>query len=597
MPYPWLRALISEENMADTFTVYITADTLLGQLAEEGARAECAALLRASQVSRVVLEGYRAGQSVPETVLETARDFFSNENFETLGGLMPVHAKGFGERAVGVETRLASYCYSQEATVAALEDEIRKLARCFTHVVIDDAFLTSCRCGHCEAERRGRDWGEFRRALLADVGRRWVAAAHEENPETVLAVKFPQYYDRYPRFGYDAAEFPKIFDAVWQGTETRDSTTLAYGYTQPYQGYFNYRWMEACAGEKLTTAWFDDIECDEQLFYEQAVTTFLAAPRDVTIFRYDTRLFGTSTMGRVTDVLPNLLALRQAARNPQGVHIIKPPNTDGTGDLFLADHLGMAGLPVVPALTLEPGMRSVLVTAHAMALQDIAERIQHALVSGRQIILTVAALQRAVSAHPGILEFFGYEPSGMAPMGAEATLFEIGGKRFTSEAPYRLRADLAPTDAAVHASAWIPAVEGPPLEVPLATVKTYASGGRAVVWNIGSFGHDAFDIREPFNVPVESDLFNLPKPVLDFLRNKALSPLGFSIDAPPGVASFVFARHAAFVNYGQAPAEVNVKGLEWNAQSLLSDSGKTICHESALFLAPCSFALLALRRS
>lgn len=582
--------------MADTFTAYITAETLLDTLSAADALEESVALLQASHVSRVVLEGLRGSRCVPESTLVSFRDFYEGEGFETLGGLMPVYGEAFGEPAVGVETRFASYCFSREKTVAALEQEIRKLARCFKEVVIDDAFLTSCRCEVCEARRGERDWGAFRRDLLAEVGRRWVAAVHDENPEALLIAKFPQYYDRYHRFGYDAETFADVFDAVWQGTETRDPATLAFGYTQPYQGYFNYRWMSACAGEKLTAAWFDALDCDEQQYYEQAVTTFLAAPREVTLFHYDAGLFGTSMLERVTDALPALLALRQAARGPQGVHIIKPPNADGGRDLFLADQLGMVGLPLVPATAIEPGMRSVLLTAHAMEGENIAEDIQRALVAGRQVILTADALVRAATKCPQLLPFFGYEPPGIWPSGAEATFFEIGAERFPADLPYRLRADLAPAGAAVLVSAWTPAFEKPPIETPLATVKTYASGGRAIVWNIGSFGHDAFEIREPFNVPVESDLFNLPKGVLDFLRNTALAPLGFSITAPPGVASFVFARHAAFVNYTQMPAELGVTGLDWNPESLMSDSANTACRETALYLAPRSYALLSLNR-
>ncbi|MFO7976484.1 MAG: hypothetical protein R6V12_17835, partial [Candidatus Hydrogenedentota bacterium] len=447
--------------MADTFTVYITADTLLGGLAGREGRDESVALLREAYVTRVVLEGYRGGRCVPESSLVAARDFYQAEGFETLGGLMPVYGEGFGARTVGVETRFSGFCFSQEETGAALEAEIRKLARCFNKVVIDDAFLTSCRCASCETARRGRDWGEFRRALLANVGRRWVAAVHEENVGGRLVVKFPQYYDRYARFGYDAETFADVFDEVWQGTETRNPTTSLFGYTQPYQGYFNFRWMRICAGEKLTTAWFDYLDCDEQLFYEQAVTTFLAAPRDVTLFRYDTSLFGTSMMGRVSDALPELLALREAAREPRGVHIIMPPNADGGRDLFLADHLGMIGLPLVPATVIEPGMRSILLTAHAMEDEGIPAGVQQALLSGRQVIVTADGLVRAAQRYPELLPFFGYERWGIAAIASDATRFEIEGKQFTSEVPYRLRADLQPLDAATQVSAKVFAFDGP----------------------------------------------------------------------------------------------------------------------------------------
>lgn len=581
--------------MAVQLTAYIAAETLRGELAEENNLAEAADLMQSCHIDRVVLEGFRFGKVVSQEWLRAVRDFFEGQGFTTLGGIMPLHGEVFGKQAEGVETRQPVFCYSDIDTVDALEEEIRKLARLFNQVVIDDGFFTSCRCTECTRACVDGDWGAMRRRLLADVSSRWVRAAHEENPNVRLTVKFPQYYDRYQRFGYDVIRFPKIFDAVWQGTETRDPDTLDYGYVEQYQGYFNLRWMQLCAGEKCESGWFDFLDCNGQLFFDQAITTCLGAPDNITIYCYDKQLFNGSRMGRLVKSREGLEALRAAAVKPRGVHVIKPPNTSGGRDLFLFDYLGMLGIPCVPATEISTSMQSIIVTAHGINDAGVVEAIPKALVAGRHVILTFDALYR-LRDKPDVLEFMGYRPADLARAGAAVREFVIGGKAFPCDEPFWIPGDLAPIDAAVLAWAELDAGEEFPARVPMVTAKSYASGGRAIVWNLGTFGHDDFDIREQLNVPVRSDLFNLPKQVIDFLRRTATAPYRMTINAPARVATYLFDRHVAFVNYGAVPAEVEVSGLDWVPESLQSDSPKTVCSGNTLFLATRSYGLLESKR-
>ncbi len=581
--------------MAVQWTAYIDAETLRGELAEENNLAIAVELLQTCQIRRVVLEGFRFGAVVAEEWLHAVRDFFERHGFATMGGIMPLHGEAFGKRAEGVETRQPVFCYSDRDTTEALEKEIRKLARLFNQVVIDDGFFTSCRCPECAHACIDGDWGAMRRRLLSDVASRWVRAAHEENRHVRLTVKFPQYYDRYHRFGYDVVRFPKIFDAVWQGTETRDPDTLDYGYVEQYQGYFNLRWMQLCAGAKCESGWFDFLDCNGQLFFDQAVTTSLGAPDAVTIYRYDKTLFNGSRMGRLVKNMDGLEALRAAAEKPQGVHVIKPPNADGGKDLFIFDYLGMLGIPCVPATEISTSMRSIIVTAHGISDRNVVDAIPRALMAGRHVILTFDALRRLAD-RPEILEFMGYRPSDLAPAGAAVRQFHLDGKTFPCDETFRVPGDLAPSDAAVLAWAELDASAEFPARVPMVTAKSYASGGRAIVWNLGTFGDSDFDIREQLNVPVQTDLFNIPKQVIDFLRQTATGPHRFTIKAPARVATFLFDQHIAFANYGAVPAEVEVSGLAWRSDSLKTDSPKTVCSGSTLFLATRSYGLLELKR-
>ena len=573
--------------MPPTWTMYVTAQTLHKDLAASVARRAAATWLRQRGFRAVVLENYRGGCVVSEDSLKRARDDFQSEGFVTLGGLMPVHGEGFGVRAEGNELRLPTFCYSREETRAALEEVIVQAVRVFGTVVIDDAFMTACRCDCCDAARKGRPWDVFRRDLLVETARHWIAAAHQERSDARVVVKFPQYYDRYHLFGYDAERFPSIFDAVWQGTETRDPATLAYGYVEPYEAYVNIKWMQQCAGEKLEGAWFDSLDCDEQLFFEQAVTTSLGALPRITVFSYSEPFVTGSILGRIAASHAVLEKLHQLAAEPSGVHVVKPPNRDGGEDLFLFDYLGMLGIPCVPATHLETTMRSAIVTAHAVSLPNFSEMVRNALLAGRQVIATFDALRRMDVSLQGM---FGYEPKGIMPGTTRVERFETAGSSYLVAAPCYVSGDLAPTDASVLIWAGTTGCEAGMIRIPFVTARTLSTGGRAVVWNLGTFGNDRFPIVERLNVPMPVPLLNVPKEICDALRAVATAPLGFAIKAPARVATYLFRRHAVFVNYSPVPAEIEVKGIPWKCETLLADSSNTGCTADRLLMAPRSFA-------
>jgi hypothetical protein len=385
--------------------------------------------------------------------------------------------------------------------------------------------------------------------------------------------------------------FPQIFDAVWQGTETRDPATLDYGYVQPYQGYFNMQWMRTCAGDALEGAWFDFLDCDGQLFQNQAITTQLAAPEHVTLWCFDSLRFKGSRVKRLAHTWNDLQQLAAVSESPQGVHVVKPPLTDGGRDLFVYDNIGMIGVPSVPTQTISTTMRSIIVPAHGMDDPTLRSALPNLLIAGRHVTLTHDALHR-LSAAPNLLDFFGYRPSGVLPAKGEVAAFVINGKRYPVEGTVRVAGDLAPTDAAVLVWAELKPASENTARVPFITAKSFASGGRALVWNLGGFSVEDFDIREQLNVPVPCDWFNLPKPVIDALRKSVTTPLGFKIEAPPRVATFLFANHVVFMNYANASADVHVRGLDFDPGSLQSDSPKTALSGNDVFLAPGSYALV-----
>jgi len=578
-----------------TYNAYLTVGAIEQDLSTPAGVDLAVARCRQTGVGKVIVEAYRGGTVIPANRLREVRDAFRAAGLETSGGLMPVHGGDFGKRAVGVEARCGFFCYSDEATRQAIETEVRKLAGLFDEIIIDDALLTTCRCPQCDQARAERDWGDFRRDLMLSFSRRLVAAAHDQNADAKLVLKLPQYYDRYERFGYDPIRQGRAYDGIWVGTETRDPTTLAYGYVEPYQPWFHAGWVRQCVGEKFQGAWYDFLDCDEQLFYEQAVATTLTQPGQVTLFCYCERMFAESDglarrVARSRDLLDRLAAL---AVDPVGAAALRPMRADGDGDLFIFDALGMLGIPLVPVIELNPDLHTVIVPAHGASEPDTPDRILQILSRGGQVIVTLNALHRMLAAD-GLARAFGYDASGVAVIPSSADGVIVGDEQTQLDGPCRIAGDLAPCDADVPAWAVVGTCEGGPHRVPLVTVRRHPTGGRAVVWNLDGCRHADFPINERLNVPVRAGMLDLPDSAVNVLRDTALAPLGIHVRAPTRVAAFLFRRCLVLVNYADHPAEIAFDGLRVLTETALADHAQNRCTTSAAFLSPRSFLAVSL---
>ena len=581
-----------------TYNAYVTVGSIEQDLSTPAGVELAIQHCRQTGVDKVILEAYRGGTVIAEERLRELRDAFRHAGFETSGGLMPVHGPGFGKRTVGIETRCGFFCYSDEPTRGAIEAEVRKLARLFDEVIIDDALLTSCRCAECDAAREGRSWAKFRRELMSAFSQRLVEAAHDESDRAKLVLKLPQYYDRYERFGYDPVDQGRIYDGIWVGTETRDPSTLAYGYVEPYQPWFHVGWVRQCVGEKFQGAWFDDLDCDGQLFYEQAVTTTLTGPGQVTLFCYGEPIFGgpDAIAGRIAEARDALDRLAALAVEPVGIPAYRPARSEGDGDLFIFDGLGMLGLPLSPIVAIDEGVSNVIIPAHGASDPEAPARILAILLRGGQVILTLNALHR-MSDDRRLLAAFGYDAAGVTTGRSDADRLIVEDETIELAQPCRIAGDLAPHDAAAPIEAVVGTCEGGPHRVPLMSVKRHDGGGRAIVWNLDGCRHDDFPISEPLNVPRRFGMLDLPQAALDVLREAALEPMGVEIRAPARVAVYLFRRSLVFVNYRDDPAEVRFAGLAVQSDAVLTDRAGSRCMSDAALLEPRSFLAVPLTTS
>src|SRR5262249_19621072 len=160
-----------------------------------------------------------------------------------------------------------------------------------------------------------------------------------------------------------------LFDQVWVGTEVRDPKTRRMGYVQPTEGFMNFRWLASVAPQKTTGAWFDHIECSAQHFVDQAFLSVLAGARELTLFRLGGLMEnhpGDSELPRRLSELFTLAA-DVKGRDHEGLSFYKPAGSDAVDNLYLADFLGMIGLPIVPVAQFPTNAKVVFLPAQAAA--------------------------------------------------------------------------------------------------------------------------------------------------------------------------------------------------------------------------------------
>ncbi|MDH7501895.1 MAG: hypothetical protein QHJ82_04155 [Verrucomicrobiota bacterium] len=526
-------------------SVYATAGDVQSHLASTEARTNTLPMLTRLGVSRVFLEGRRGDEYVDPATLATVRDYLKSHGIDCSGGIATVPGKTFGVRQTG---GLDWLDWESEKTRADVSGFFRENARVFDELIIDDFFCTGDVSAQADRARAGRSWSAYRRDLLVSlIGLLVHQPARETRQNVRLIIKFPQWYDRFHLFGYDPVRMAGKFDKVWVGTEVRNPRTRRMGFVQPTQGYVNFMWIRSIAGEKVRGAWFDHIECSAFNFIDQACMSVLAGARELTLFRLGDVAAKHPGDALLAERLPELIAIAKSIQNaePDGVYFYKPPNSDADDNLFLADYLGMIGLPIVPVATYPDNSRVVFLAAHAVADPDIQFLVKRHLRRGATLILTPSFLRKSGRWAQDIA---GAVATGLTGLGR---LEERNAA--ANSAVVEVDSSLKPTTAGVLSQA-----DCNGLVVPLLTHRQVGAG-RVLVLNIRSFSDtDYRGTGEYLLPPTELGWARLPQQFLDPLRATLLRPLGMRLDAPAGVIMCVRGKSSFIYNVNDEPAMIRL---------------------------------------
>lgn len=532
-------------------SVYCTAGGARAHLLSDIGRQEALVKLQSLGATRLFLEGRRGDEYVSAEELRTIRDFFQAHQIECSGGIATVPGSAFGVRQTGGLSWLSWESPKVRQDIAGFFTEN---APVFRELIVDDFYCTGDVSPESEAARAGRSWDDYRRDLMVSLIQPMIVEpTRAANRKTRLIIKFPQWYDRFHLFGYDPARMSAYFDQVWVGTEVRDPRTRRMGFVQPTQGYMNYQWLRSIAGRKVVGAWFDHIECSAQNFVDQAFASVLAGAQELTLFHLGDIVGNHPGNQQLALRLPELRQLADSLQGKarRGVPFYKPAGSESSENMYLADYLGMVGLPILP--TAEYPARAVVafLPVQAAADPDLAVRMRRHLKRGATLVTTPALLRQL---GPGIAGLAGLEIAAQ-PQPASTSEVRASGKPVSLIEPLQLDAGakVAGCETLVEA-----VVDG--TKVPWLTRQSVGRG-QLVLLNVRTFSEADFGASGEWLLPpAELGLPRIPQALADTLRRLCLIPLGVDFQAPSEIGLFLFGPQACLYSFREDAAQVALGG-------------------------------------
>jgi len=532
------------------FSIYITAHAVRDLLADETGRREALSIFRCNGITKAYVEVYRGGLTIEATLLEEVKAFFLTNNIEVVGGIATVPGGDFGVKQEGP---LGWFNWQHQKTQEDLKAVMRMAAGVFDEFIVDDFLCTSDTSLISKAAKGDRSWSQYRMDLLTELATEiFIKPAKEVNPDITMIIKYPQWYDRFHLFGYDVENFPKLFDKVWVGTESRGQYTQRFGFVQPYEGFVSYRWMNELAGEKMSGAWFDHGDCDANDFIEQAWQTVLAGAKEIVFFNYYDYVNGHAAHHLVRKQFEQLANLaKYVAENPvKGVAAYKPQHSDAGGDLYLMDFIGTLGIPLVPHFKYPENAKVIFLPTQAAKDSDILSKIEKSLTKNATIVFTTGFLANASNGKQ-IAELAGIEyPFEVTPIKAEKVILE----GVAQEIKFGL--DLEGMPVLTTGKSLLNAVFNSE-EIPF-FIKYKQESGTVFTLNSHTFSQADFDaVGEVLLCPKQLGLLEIPDAWANTIRNEINKSLNFQLNAPTRVVVQPIGDSAwMFHNYNQSKKDI-----------------------------------------
>jgi len=527
------------------FSAFVPAQ-LVNEYFTDERKHEALRLFTANRISKVYLDCLRGGHFPGEKVLVSARDFLYENGIQVSAGLTPTRGTG-----KGCSHEKWWLCYTNKGTQEEIESIVRRTARIFDEIIVDDFLCTHCQCSECQSARGDRNWAEYYRELLSVVAQeRIISPAKAENPDIKVIIKYPQWYDRFHVFGYDVFHHPRNFDEVWVGTEIRDPLVE---YVHQYQAFANYRWLASISGDKIGGGWFDFIYCYPEIYVEQAVQSILAGARELVRFHYQPELFSTENPNTraLLDIMPQLeeLARLLDGTKPQGIAYYKPPSSEGDDEVYLLDYLGMLGLPIVPCHDFPKEANSLCLSIHSVNDPDIVEQTIDFVNNGGNVLLTPGFI-KMLAHDERILRMAGYDSTPVTDTDIWTFRFSVNQSQADAESHVHFSANLHPSSAEVLATGIHP--QG---NFPVLTRKTYGRG-KVLVLNAKTFrypvGSGRVTVGEPVSLP------NMPQSLVDILRSEMLSGFPFNIQVRSRVGIYWYGDIIVFANFNDQSVKASI---------------------------------------
>ena len=511
---------------------------------------------------KVWIEAYRDRVFATDAELERVKGWFRQKGIETQGGITLA--------AGGEGGQFGTFDYEKPADRAEAERAVRLAARHFDNVILDDFFFYTSKSDADIAAKGDRSWAQYRLDKMREISRDVVMGpAHAVNPRVKMIIKYPNWYEHFHGLGYDLEQQPKMFDAIYTGTETRDPV-ITDQLLQQYESYGIYRYLANIRPDGNRGGWIDTFSTRSvDRYSEQLWDTLFAKAPEITLFNwhpmseaaavdpgerpwanmrtsFDWNAIAAAHPGAGWGTAANAAldiadgVLGDLGR-PVGVASYRPPHA--SGEDFLHNYVGNLGVPIELRPDYPVDAKTVLLTQAAASDPAIIGKIQASLRSGANVIVTSGFLEATQG--KGFEQLAEWQATGHT-IAIDQYLDGYGaGNGVPLIEPGKMtKPVLFPEIRFYTNDSWgiirgVAAAKG----FPMVLMNRY-SNGTLYLWTMPeNFG----------------DLYTLPRPMLTRIKDYLFADAPVRIDAPPQVALFTYDNGAFIVeNYRDEPASVTI---------------------------------------
>jgi len=512
---------------------------------------------------KVYIEAYRDRRFASDAELDRVKRWFREKGVETSGGITLA--------AGGEGGQFGTFDYEKPEDRAEAERAVRLAAKHFDEVILDDFFFYTSKSNADIAAKGSRSWTQYRIEKMREVSRDLVIRpARQVNPRVRLIIKYPNWYEHFHGLGYDLAEQPKMFDAIYTGTETRDPI-ITDQLLQQYESYGIYRYLSNVRPDGGNLGgWVDTFSTRSvDRYAEQLWDTLFAKAPEITLFNWNPMSeakpldpgqrpwegmrtsfdwsaiarnspgagWGTAA-GAALDVADAVLG---ELGKPVGIASYRPPHA--TGEDFLHNYIGNLGIPIELYPSFPSQADTILLTQGAAADPQIIAKVEERLQAGAKVIVTSGFLKATQG--KGFARLAEWEATGHTiAIDQYFDGYGAGNGVPLSEPGKPNKPVLFPEVRFYTNDSWgiirgVAAAKG----FPMVLMNRY-SKGTLYLWTIPeNFG----------------DLYNLPRPMLTRIKDYLFADAPVLLDAPPQVALFTYDNGAFIVeNYRDEPASVTI---------------------------------------
>jgi hypothetical protein len=558
-------AQVADSQTSFKTVVYIPVGVTLKMKDRQWLESSWATISNQVHVDKVYIETYRSRELADDQTIEDVKKFFRDHGVEIAGGIC-LSDVDHGQFVSFVYTKPDDRDYVKHVSELA--------AKHFDEIILDDFFFANTKTASDIAAKGEQSWTDFRLKTMDEVSRDLVVgAARAVNPKVKMIVKFPNWYEHFQGNGYDLDQEPKIFDAIYAGTETRDPVDTDQS-LQQYEGYNIVRYFENIAPGRMGGGWVDTFSIHyADRYSEQLWLTVFAKAKEMTLFSYTDLLRepkpgerpwqtaptnvdwerivkrgqGKPTYASVAgDALDQVKPFIDRLGKPIGIASYRPAHA--VGEDFLHNFFGMIGIPIELYPEFSKDAPIILLTEAAKFDPNIVGEMKTQLEAGKTVVIT-SGLLRALEGKGGgkggvnsieeivelrttgmqepITSFLGaYGPGSGSGFGAAANPILFPQIRFLTNDAWPVIRGIANNNA-----------------FPILLMDHYGKGRLLVLAIPGNF----------------TDLYEVPEPALNAIRSYLMGDFPVRIEAPAKVSLFAYDNGSFIVeSFRDQPAEVMI---------------------------------------